>query len=319
MSAHDESFPCMGTTVRLVIEGHGASAAAAAARRYLEDFDRRLSRFRLDSELSRLNADPRAAVPASPLLRAVVAAGVWAAERTGGLVDPTLVDALEAVGYERSRAGAQRVALEQALALAPERRPAAPKTPADWRGVAVDDVAGLVRRPVGVRLDPGGVGKGLAADAVATSLAACDRVVVDCGGDLRIGGRAVAARPFEIEVAHPMSGGCAQVLRVGSGGVATSGIDRHAWVGPDGRCAHHLIDPSTGTPAWTGLVGATALAPTALEAEVLAKAAVLSGPAEARALLRAHGGLVFHDDGSVERIAVPVTATALRSFRSRAA
>jgi thiamine biosynthesis lipoprotein len=319
MSAHDESFACMGTTVRLVIEGHAAGAAAAAARRYLEDFDRRLSRFRPDSELSRLNADPRELVPASALLRSVVAAGVWAAERTGGLLDPTLVDALEAVGYERSRAGGQRVALEQALTLAPERRPAAPSAAATWRGVAVDDVGGLVRRPAGVRLDSGGVGKGLAADAVASSLAACERVVVDCGGDLRIGGRSAAARAFEVEVAHPMSGRCAHVLRVGSGGVATSGIDRRAWAGPDGRCAHHLIDPSTGTPAWTGLVGATALAPSALEADVLAKAAVLSGPARARALLRAHGGILFHDDGGVEHIAVPVNRDALRSFMRPAA
>jgi len=76
-----------------------------------------------------------------------------------------------------------------------------------------------------------------------------------------------------------------------------------AWTTPDGRRAHHLLDPSTGQPVWTGLLTATALAPTAMEAEALAKAAVLSGPAAGRRLLqRRHGGVLVHDDGAVEPV-----------------
>ena len=71
---------------------------------------------------------------------------------------------------------------------------------------------------------------------------------------------------------------------------------------PDGTHAHHLIDPSSGEPAWTGLICAAARAPTALEADVLAKAALLSGPEGAAAFLGEHGGLIVRDDGSVERI-----------------
>jgi thiamine biosynthesis lipoprotein ApbE len=64
-----------------------------------------------------------------------------------------------------------------------------------------------------------------------------------------------------------------------------------------------LIDPATGSPAWTGLVAATALAPTALEAEALAKAALLSGPAAGRRLRQGrHGGVLVHDDGAVEPV-----------------
>jgi thiamine biosynthesis lipoprotein len=319
MTEHDEQFACMGTTVRLVIgastaELSPAAAAAADARRRLEEFDRRLSRFREDSELSALNADERTAVPASALLCTAVGAGLWAAERTGGLVDPTLVDALEAVGYARSRAGAQRIALESALAVAPPRRPARPSPRAAWQRVRVDPDRGFVYRPPGIRLDTGGTGKGLAADMVASRLGDRRRFVVDCGGDLRIGGSDAADFPYEVEVLHPLTGAGAQTLNVGSGGVATSGIDRRAWATPGGGCAHHLLDPSTGLPAWTGLVGATALAPTALEADVLAKAAVLSGPAGARTLLRRHGGIFFHDDGHVERVAVPIPRAAMRAF-----
>jgi FAD:protein FMN transferase len=75
-----------------------------------------------------------------------------------------------------------------------------------------------------------------------------------------------------------------------------------AWTTPDGRRAHHLLDPSTGQPVWTGLLTATALAPTALEAETLAKTALLRGADDARCGLERHGGLIVHEDGHVEAI-----------------
>ena len=96
--------------------------------------------------------------------------------------------------------------------------------------------------------------------------------------------------------------GTRDTLRVTDGAVATSGLDRRVWRRPDGAYAHHLLDPATGEPAWTGLISATALAPTALEAEALAKAALLSGPERARRVLAAGGGVLVHDDGRVERI-----------------
>jgi thiamine biosynthesis lipoprotein len=312
MSEHDMSFQCMGTTVRLLVGPAldpalpSPADAAASARAYLEGFDRRLSRFREDSELCALNRDPRAVVPASRLLRAAVSAAVWAARETDGLVDPTLVGALEDVGYARSRAGMRAASLTGALAAAPPRRPARAHPHAAWRRVMVDDDAGVVRRPPGVRIDSGGTGKGLAADAVASNLRAYSRFVVDCGGDVRIGGPAAAADPYEVEVEHPVTRERAHVLRVASGAIATSGINSRLWETGTGY-GHHLLDPSTGDPAWTGLVGVTALAPTALEAETLAKSALLSGPSGARRVLAAEGGLIVHESGDVE-LAGPLRA-----------
>jgi hypothetical protein len=127
------------------------------------------------------------------------------------------------------------------------------------------------------------------------------RLVVDCGGDLCVA-VASGAAPFEIAVAHPLTGARAATLRVAGGGVATSGLARRLWRGPDGRPAHHLLDPATGEPAWTGLISATAVAPTTLEAEALAKAALLRGPAGARRVLRRRGGVLVHDDGAVEPV-----------------
>ena len=310
----DTTFHAMGSDIRLIIGGPlvqgdaPAAEAAARERAYIENFAARLSRFRADSELSALNADPRAAVPASPLLRAAVAAGLWAAERTGGLVDPTLVCEIEQLGYATSHDRWQPASLSDALAAAPAPRAARPRAPARWRQIEVDDHHGLVRRPPGVRIDTGGTGKGLAADAAVHRLRRYTRVVVDCGGDIAVGGVGCALDPVEVEVEHPLSGECLSTLRVSAGGVATSGLNVRIWRRSDGRFAHHLLDPSSGRPVWSGLIGATALAPSALEAETLSKLALLTGPAGARKALAEHGGIVVHDDGDVELI--PATAAA---------
>ena len=84
------------------------------------------------------------------------------------------------------------------------------------------------------------------------------------------------------------------------------------WRRADGGFAHHLLDPATGEPAWTGLVGATALGDTALEAETLSKAALLSGPERARELLADRGGLIVHDGGRVELVGPLAAAPRIR-------
>jgi FAD:protein FMN transferase len=291
----DETFPAMGSEARLVLQD-ATPELARSAQAFLARFEAALSRFRPGSELCVLNAHPAAVVPASRLLRAAVAAGLWAADRSGGLVDPTLVGALETAGYAHSRSGPE-LGLAAALAAAPRRRPARPDPAERWRSVRVDRARGTVTRPPGVRLDTGGTGKGLAADLLAVRLDGLARWAVDCGGDLRLH---APGAPFAVEIAHPLTGEVAHRLSSAGGGIATSGLDVRLWRAPDGRPAHHLLDPATGESAWTGLIGATALAPTAVEAEVLAKAALLSGPAGAHRWLRRHGGLTVREDGEVE-------------------
>jgi FAD:protein FMN transferase len=307
MNECDVTFEAMGCEVRLVVGAprRGLSSPALAAERaqqFIARFDRALSRFRPDSELCAFNADPSPVVKASELLRRAVKAGLWAAERTDGLVDPTLVRELESVGYAGSRAGVTPASLTEALALAPPRRPAAPNRDRRWWTIEVDDAQGVIARPLGIVFDTGGTGKGLAADIVAEALRGYSRVVVDCGGDVRVGGFAARALPFEVQIEHPLSGARAHSLRMGAGGIATSGLNVRVWRREDGTYAHHLLDPATGKPAWTGLVGATALGDTALEAETTAKAALLSGPDGARELLARRGGLIVHESEEVEVI-----------------
>lgn len=317
MSEHDVIFDAMGSHVRLLIGEPGpdiapAPAAVERARRFIVEFDAALSRFKPGSELCELNADPRERVPASELLREAVKAGLAAAEGSGGLVDPTLVREIEATGYRASRAGVPGAPLGAALEEAPPRRPARPDPAARWRRFAVDDRAGEVVRPPGVLFDTGGTGKGLAADMVARQLRGYSRFVVDCGGDIRIGGADALVTPYEVHVEHPLTGERAFVLRLGSGGVATSGLNVRIWRDEGGRYSHHLLDPSSGEPAWTGLIGATALGDTAVEAETLSKTALLSGPEGARATLAERGGLIVHDDGRVEPVGPLATPPRVR-------
>jgi FAD:protein FMN transferase len=303
----DHTFASMGTIARVRLESdtHDEAALerhAAAIRGVLEHVEATLSRFRDDSELSALNRDPRNAVPASPLVRHLALAVRSAGARSGGLVDGTLLGPLEQGGYARSRTGMAPAPLEDALAAAPPRRPARPH-PAREHALVGVDARGLVVRPAGVRLDSGGLGKGLAADVAALTVPAGIRLAISCGGDLTL--RGSVGSPWDIAVESARSGRVVHRLRVRSGGVATSGVSSRLWRRADGAYAHHLIDPSTGEPAWTGLVAATAVAASALDAEILAKAALLSGATAARRLLARRGGVLQHDDGRVEVVAGP--------------
>jgi FAD:protein FMN transferase len=288
---HVETFACFGSQCTVIATD---LEAVAAARRRLLEWHQQFSRFIPDSELSRLNRDPRTVVPVTPMLRRIVEAGARAARGSGGLVDPTLITEIERAGYDADLEGAG-VALELALELAPARAPAAPGAAASWSAIAVDRRAGTVSRPPGVQFDSGGIAKGVFADELGALLSGHDAFVVDCGGDIRLGGRAGIDR--EVHVAGPFEQSVLHTFMIRSGGVTTSGIGRRSWLGRDGEPAHHLLDPSTGRPAFTGVVQATALAPTAAEAEMRSKAAVLSGPDGADGWL-IHGGLVVYDDGS---------------------
>lgn len=148
--------------------------------------------------------------------------------------------------------------------------------PGSWRSVSVHVAEQTVIRPIGVRIDSGGLGKGLAADIAAEAMRGLELFSVECSGDLRIGGSAAEMR--SIEVASPVDddGPIARIL-LSEGAVATSGVARRSWQKTDGEAAHHLIDPRTGKPADTGLVQVTAIAPTALEAEVRTKGGTAVG------------------------------------------
>jgi thiamine biosynthesis lipoprotein len=291
-----ETFPCFGTTCGAWVIGDSALGDARAAvmtiKRRLLSWHLQFSRFEPDSELSRLNRDPRATVPVSAAMIRFIETAVAAASLTGGLVDPTLLTEIEQAGYERH--------LERSLGrqlqpgLAPARAVAHPRPTMRWRSIEVDHDARTVTRPPGVALDSGGVAKGMFADLLGATVSRCESYAIDCGGDLMLGG--AGRRVRAVEVRSPFGDDVLHTFELVEGGVATSGIAKRSWLDAEGRPAHHLLDPATGRPAYTGIAQVTALAPSGAEAEARAKAALLSGSAAAADWLP-HGGLIVDDDG----------------------
>jgi thiamine biosynthesis lipoprotein len=302
MSAATETiatFPCFGA--RAAIFATGGAGTADRVQGIRGDFERAhrsLTRFDETSELSLLNGAPGARAHVSELMARFVLAAVDAARRTFGLVDPTLVREIETAGYTTDLHGS--VPLSRALGLAPKRQPARPSKRNDWRSIDVDPATRVVTRPPGLKLDSGGVAKGMLADIAGEQLDDCESYAVDCCGDLRIGGS--SRQPRIVNVDDPFGRGTLHEFEVTDAGVATSGIGRRSWIDDEGLPAHHMLDPSTGRPAYTGLVQVTALAPTAADAEVRAKAALLSGPRAGRRWL-SHGGVLVFEDGSHRVIA----------------
>jgi thiamine biosynthesis lipoprotein len=306
---HDHRFRVFGTDVRVLVTGP-TPLDALRVHALFRRMHRALTRFDPASELSVLNARAGSEVAVSPLLLRGVDAALWAARTSDGLVDPTLLDDLERAGYLASRDGQGSAPLADALRDAPDRRAAEPRRRACWTAIEVDRSRDTVRLPTGLRIDLGGSAKGLAADLAAEALAHHHAYAVDVGGDIRIGGARPVPRPVRIQ--HPLRREIAHGFTVTAGAVATSGLQTRIWRTEDGY-AHHLIDPARGTPAWTGVIQATALAPTALEAETLAKTALLRGPSAGRDVLARHGGALVLDDGRL------ILAGGLAGAPSRAA
>lgn len=303
-----DSFDAMGTRVSFWIDraaGHRAAAAIAAGTKMIRDIDNRLSRFKPDSELCALNADPRETVEVSTLMARFVDSAIDIAQLSDGLIDPTLIEDLEDLGYRDSLAGVTGAPLAAALAQSPPATPALRDPAARWTEVSVNLDARTVTRPPGIRLDSGGCGKGLAADLVAgiwsQLLEPGTAYIVDCGGDMRLGEIDAQSPAYEVRVDPRPAAPEYLELTLRSGAIATSGIGNRIWRTADGF-AHHLIDPGTGKPAWTGVASATALGPTALIAESIAKVALLSGPDAAREVLAKHGGVLVEFDGTVTEL-----------------
>jgi FAD:protein FMN transferase len=298
VSEERQTFACFGSqcTVAVYSPGRPADAAdaVAMARRNLLRWHHQFSRFEPDSELSQLNRNPDATVQVSPMMRRLVEAAIEAARSTGGLVDPTLGADIVRSGYGSHFSG-EGLPLDVALALAPSRRAASPRRGSAWSAIDVSRREGTVTRPPGVELDLGGIAKGVFADELAAMLSGHEAFVVDCCGDLRLGGRAHQLR--EVHVASPFDDSVLHTFELEAAGIATSGIGKRSWLGADAEPGHHLLDPRTGSPAFTGIVQVTAIARTAGEAETLSKAALLSGPDNAERWLGG-GGVIVFEDGS---------------------
>ncbi len=272
----------LGTVAELVVTDPDARVAGARLlHAELDRMDLLASRFRDDSELSRLHRAGGRQVRVSDELLETVVIALRAAEATGGAVDPTVGRAMERIGYDRD--------FSLVASGVPGRLPAAAEVPG-WRTVEVDERSATIRIPEGVVLDLGATAKALAADRTASRVrreCGCG-VLVSLGGDVSVagappGGFAIGLGD-DCRVTDPEAG----TVAVRSGGLATSGIAvRHWRLGTDE--VHHLLDPATGLPVAPWWRTVTVCAASCVDANTASTASMVMGPAapswlEARSL-----------------------------------
>ena len=294
-TVQQSTFPVMGTEAQLLTVGAADSGALDRARLLLASLEARWTRFRPDSELSRLNAAQGRPMSLPDDTFALVEAAVAAWRLTGGRFDPTVLPALAAAGYDRS--------FELVARDGPAGDDGTASAVPGCVGIALERHTHLVRLPPGVALDLGGIAKGHAADRAVAALLADGAVgaLVNLGGDVRVAGVAPDGDAWTVAVDDPhRPGRDLGVLRLADGAVATSSRTRRRWA-RGGRMFHHLIDPATAAPASRGVDAAVVVAGHALWAEVLAKAALIAGPDDGAALIGRFGatGLLIRDGGEV--------------------
>jgi thiamine biosynthesis lipoprotein len=224
-----------------------------------------------------LNARAGSPVVVGELLFQVVREALEAAAATDGAFDPTLLSQLLRAGYDRSFEHLPDVV------DAPSARPSLGGA---WRDVELDARSRIVTLPAGSGLDLGGIAKGLAVDASLALLAesGVPAGLVSAGGDLAVCGLPPGESAWQVLVGESRG----EVVALERGALATSGVARRSWRQGD-RMRHHLIDPTTGESAASGLREVTVAASTCAQAEVAATAAFVLGPARGAELLRRNG------------------------------
>jgi thiamine biosynthesis lipoprotein ApbE len=298
------SWQALGTAVVLCVTDSSAlQRARAAVEAELSRVDRTCSRFREDSDLSRVNIHAEQPVRVDPLLVAALEVALRAARLTDGDVDPTLGRALELAGYDRDWqalcGGAQQPQRQHRPEVVVSRVPA-------WPKVRVDRVRATARVPRGTKLDLGATAKAWAADRAAAAAAAAGGcgALVSIGGDIATCGRG-PAQGWLIHVtddhrSHPSSPG--QTVRVHTGGLATSSTAVRRWK-QAGQSMHHVIDPHTAAPVRDTWRTVSVAAADCTQANIAATAAIVRGARAARWL--AQLGLparLAAWDGSVHRV-----------------
>lgn len=259
----------MGSDLHVVVWASGsADRLAELAARRVELLEQCWSRFRPDSELNLLHARAgHGTVPVSEDLHRLVSALVEAWSWSDGDVDATVLGAMVALGYDRDFG---------LIATAP--------MPSSWERVpgqgmgGVGVHAGAVSLPLGVSLDPGAIGKGLAGDIVTAEIAAAgaSAVLVSIGGDVVTHGTPADTGEWRISLRDDRTPTRDEIDVIALAGearaVATSSLLRRRWSG-----RHHIVDPRTGSPLDGDVVQASVVADCGWRAEAGATVALVRG------------------------------------------
>ena len=283
-------FRAMGCHMTAVLDASRPAASLNAVPAWFETWEQIFSRFRADSELCQLNRRAGQWVRVSAALWEATHLALIAAQWSDGLFSPTILNALEAAGYDRTFE-----------AISATAQPIVARPDGQWQSIQRQSLKRSICLPPNVRLDLSGIVKGWAADRAAKKLGVHGPALIDAGGDVAISGPRADGYPWPIGVLNPFQPDQPfETLKIDRGGVATSGKDYRRWL-RDGKWQHHLIDPRTGLPAQTDVLSATVIAPTAYEAEIAAKVIAISGSEEGLAWLDEqpdYAAIIVREDGT---------------------
>jgi len=293
---HRLGFHAMGTEMLACVDNgtDHPPAEMTDVPRWFADWEQTLSRFRPDSELSRLNR-AEGSVRVSDTLWQVFHAALTAEQLTDGLVTPTVAEAVIRAGYDRD--------FDQMA----KSQPGGPNGDASIQhlsAIAWDEASQSIHLPQGLRLDFSGIAKGWAAQQVVQRLQSLGPALMNCGGDIAISGPLPGGQPWEIGVYKPFDreSDYVETLHFREAcGLASSATDRRRWM-QGGEMRHHIIDPRTGRPAETDVVHATIVAPDAVQAEAAAKSVLIRGSMDGLDWLESHpelAGLLILESGEM--------------------
>lgn len=266
-------FWSMGGTVKLLLDVDAATEARNAfqeVEQCFREMEARLTRFDSSSELSQLNR--QRSMQVSTEFLNVLTTAIDYAKKTSGLFDPTLGEALQAVGYSHS--------FEQVVTTAFHTADVSSGTAirGRWMDIEIDSETNTVTLPEGASLDFGGIGKGYTLNLAAEILAEYGPALVDGSGDIVAVGAPRGMEGWPVTILTPRGasrdiGRHAAFIWLRDAALATSGVDHKQW-SFNGTLVHHIIDPETSAPAIVDFQTITVYAPNIVDADVYATAAL---------------------------------------------
>lgn len=275
----------MNTDISIAAEGSLPELAPGfeKAKHFIEESERRFTRFSPQSELSQLNRSAGTWFRASTDLLTVVLLAQHYVEQTGGLFDPSILPDLQRIGYDRT----MDLIRAQGVFSLPEP---GLRRQVTFDGVVIRPEEALICLPQGMSLDLGGIAKGWIAEQAALIMAEYTPVCgVNAGGDMFLLGAPDGLDGWPVALDDPRNPGeILTMLDIPPGAVATSSTTKRAWKQAD-KQRHHLIDPRTGEPAESEWLSVTVIAAHADQCEVFAKALLIAGPQEAQKIAQSAG------------------------------
>ncbi|MDJ0325025.1 FAD:protein FMN transferase [Cryobacterium sp. PH31-AA6] len=298
------TLPGVSTRTVTLMGGRASFMLVGASADLMDDLvdhanllERLWSRFLPNSDVSRLNAAEGAPVTVDPHTVRLIEAMLEGALVTGGDYDATLLPDVLAAGYRASVLDTARVTVLPTSAV----------TPGNLSGVLIENGAPhrgpIVTLPLGTTIDPGGIGKGLAADLLCAFAlrAGAWGALAELGGDIVVAGQAPDRVAWRLGVENPLDPTeHSAVVRLAEGALVTSSQRKRRFPNPSSPGSrHHLVDPRTHDSATTRVQTVSVIAATGSRAEALTKPGFLRPPDDFLAWLPTVGaaGLIIDDRG----------------------